>query len=513
MSILGGTANGFNIHIINAVLKRVSRAMDPPPSEAALSVLASVLWIGLVCGVGVTIILGNRFGRKPIMSLGELIIGLFAPLQMVAESAYVLSAIRLVVGIGVGICATTKPLYIAELAGAKLRGTFVAVFALSYSAGFNVAYASNIDTSATWRTLVGTGGVPAMMLVVLIFFLPESPVWLEQVAERERATADAVAAGAAADEGAAPSMMAAEDEDGGGGGPVTGPVTMDTRMLEEGEDGGNGGDETTNTGGSRRSSTSTTTGELARADGPNECCKTAASLCTEPLTRRAFLVCLVLVGSYQCCGGPIYTTMLTTIFDVTPRDGTVVLPAAAANNATASAPKLEVKNAVQQTAISLSHLTGSATGLAVVDRIDRRPHMLAGQAITTAMLVAGSILRAAVPDPEKHYWFYAVCAYVFFWCAGVVAPFWAIVSEIFPPKTRNVGIAVTLIIFNLLATLTTGTLRPLIFAGLPFSVLLAFYATVGLTMLVLTARFLPETNGVEISEMIQVLKKATGRLV
>jgi sugar porter (SP) family MFS transporter len=71
-------------------------------------------------------------------------------------------------------------MYIAELAPAKARGSLVAVNMLAITSGIVAAYLVDYAFSAShgWRTMFGLAVIPAIGLVVGMWWLPDSPRWL-----------------------------------------------------------------------------------------------------------------------------------------------------------------------------------------------------------------------------------------------------------------------------------------------------------------------------------------------
>ena len=97
-----------------------------------------------------------------------------------ASSALLLGLARVLLGVAVGGSSQAIPVYIAELAPREHRGSLVTAF--------NVAIGVGIATAAlvgyflhgvwSWRWMIGIAAVPAAILLVSMFFLPETPRWL-----------------------------------------------------------------------------------------------------------------------------------------------------------------------------------------------------------------------------------------------------------------------------------------------------------------------------------------------
>lgn len=151
-------------------------------------------------------LLADRLGRKRVILAADLLFVLGALLQ--AASATVLAMIvgRSVVGAAVGAASFVVPLYIAELAPAAHRGRLVTMNVLFVTFGQVVAYvvgwafAEYGARQTAWRWMVGLGAAPAVVQVVLVLGMPETPRWLVKVGrvDEARRVVRRVAGGAAA---------------------------------------------------------------------------------------------------------------------------------------------------------------------------------------------------------------------------------------------------------------------------------------------------------------------------
>eukprot|EP01018_Ginkgo_biloba_P008198 Gb_25440 [translate_table: standard] len=86
---------------------------------------------------------------------------------------------RLLAGFGVGIISFAVPVYIAEIAPKHLRGALGTVNQLSVTIGIMLAYLFGLFVA--WRPLAIIGVVPCGLLILGLFFIPESPRWLAKI--------------------------------------------------------------------------------------------------------------------------------------------------------------------------------------------------------------------------------------------------------------------------------------------------------------------------------------------
>ncbi|KAH6847111.1 hypothetical protein B0I37DRAFT_430378 [Chaetomium sp. MPI-CAGE-AT-0009] len=89
---------------------------------------------------------------------------------------------RLLMGVGMGIKASTVPIYAAENSPAAIRGALVmswqmwTAFGIFLGTAFNLAV-WNTGENVNWRLMLGAPFIPAVPLLILIYMCPESPRW------------------------------------------------------------------------------------------------------------------------------------------------------------------------------------------------------------------------------------------------------------------------------------------------------------------------------------------------
>jgi SP family xylose:H+ symportor-like MFS transporter len=102
--------------------------------------------------------------------------------------AYSFVIYRIIGGIGVGIASMISPMYIAEIAPAKIRGRLVSFNQFAIIFGMLVIYFVNYFIAKQgdeqwlitdgWRLMFLSGAIPAGIFIVLLFFVPETPRFL-----------------------------------------------------------------------------------------------------------------------------------------------------------------------------------------------------------------------------------------------------------------------------------------------------------------------------------------------
>lgn len=88
---------------------------------------------------------------------------------------------RLLLGIGMGLKGACVPVYAAENSPARIRGALVMTWQLWTAFGIMIGFVANLVVynvgPIAWRLQIGSAFIPAIPLVVGIYFCPESPRW------------------------------------------------------------------------------------------------------------------------------------------------------------------------------------------------------------------------------------------------------------------------------------------------------------------------------------------------
>ncbi|GFZ03282.1 inositol transporter 4 [Actinidia rufa] len=126
--------------------------------------------------------INDKFGRrKSIIASDCLFLIGGAIIMALAPAPWVIIIGRIFVGLGVGMASMTSPLYISEASPARIRGALVSTNGLLITGGQFLSYLINLaftNAPGRWRWMLGIAGVPALVQLALMVFLPESPRWL-----------------------------------------------------------------------------------------------------------------------------------------------------------------------------------------------------------------------------------------------------------------------------------------------------------------------------------------------
>jgi MFS transporter, putative metabolite transport protein len=185
----GVFADGFGLGIIGIALTLAAPqlALDP----VWLGLLGGASLAGLFAGALVTGPVADRFGRRPIFAYNMLIVALFSALQFFVQSGTELLALRLLVGFLLGTDYVVSKTLLTEFAPRRLRGRILGLLSIAWASGYACAYAVGYLLTPlgihSWRWMLLTSAVPCIVIAPLRLALPESPSWLTNHGQPDRA--------------------------------------------------------------------------------------------------------------------------------------------------------------------------------------------------------------------------------------------------------------------------------------------------------------------------------------
>jgi SP family sugar:H+ symporter-like MFS transporter len=190
VAAIGGFLFGFDSGVINGTVSALSKAFNANDISTGFNV-ASVL---LGCAIGALVAgpLADKTGRKAVMIVTAIIFALSAWGSGISTSATEFILYRLLGGLGIGAASVLAPAYIAEIAPAAIRGRLATLQQLAIVLGLFTAFLSNYLIAsvaggaegllflniAAWRWMFWVELIPALLFVVGVMFIPESPRYL-----------------------------------------------------------------------------------------------------------------------------------------------------------------------------------------------------------------------------------------------------------------------------------------------------------------------------------------------
>lgn len=178
IAAVGGFLFGYNSAVMSGAILFLVPEFKLTDLQTEI-VVASFLFGAIFGAMGSGKIV-HWLGRKKTLMLTALFFLAGAITTAVANTMAVMIVGRVVVGLGVGAASMVVPLYISEMSPHLKRGFFVSFNQVMITVGICVAYLINLlfAPDMQWRYMLGVAVIPAILLGIGIFFLPESPRWL-----------------------------------------------------------------------------------------------------------------------------------------------------------------------------------------------------------------------------------------------------------------------------------------------------------------------------------------------
>ncbi|MCX5529617.1 sugar porter family MFS transporter [Streptomyces sp. NBC_00006] len=177
---LGGLLYGYDTGIIGSALLFLRDDFGIGDNAFLQSVITSITLLGAIAGAVLTGPLSDRLGRRKTVLVVSAAFIAFAIGCALAPDVGTLIAFRFLLGVPVGGASQIIPLYISELAPPKSRGSQAVLFQVMICVGTLLAYASGhvLGADAAWREMLGIAAIPAVLFLIAMTLLPESPRWL-----------------------------------------------------------------------------------------------------------------------------------------------------------------------------------------------------------------------------------------------------------------------------------------------------------------------------------------------
>jgi SP family galactose:H+ symporter-like MFS transporter len=176
---IGGLLFGIDTGIIAGAIVLLRQEWPLDPLTEGL-IVSSVLWGGLV-GAAIGGKAADAFGRGATISATAAIFVVGSFWTGLASSPAWLIVGRVIVGLAVGGVSVAVPLYLSEIAPARIRGAVVTLNQLALVLGVLCSYLVSAWFATTpegWRYMLMAGAAPAVVLGYAMLFLPASPRWL-----------------------------------------------------------------------------------------------------------------------------------------------------------------------------------------------------------------------------------------------------------------------------------------------------------------------------------------------
>ncbi|MFL5297743.1 MAG: MFS transporter [Phenylobacterium sp.] len=175
---------GMDIQTAGVAAAGIRLAFHPTPGQLGLFFAAANL--GLIVGAVFGGRLADRIGRKPVLTASVALFGLCSILTSLAGDMNLLTAARLLTGLGLGGAMPNLIALVADATGERSRNAVIATTYIGMPVGGTIASLIVLAISpAAWRSLFLVGGVAPLVITPLLILFLREPAHHDGSATRE----------------------------------------------------------------------------------------------------------------------------------------------------------------------------------------------------------------------------------------------------------------------------------------------------------------------------------------
>ena len=197
VSAMGGLLFGYDWVVIGGAKPFYELYFGIADSPLMQGVAMTTALVGCLAGAMLAGAAADRYGRKPLLMVSAVFFTVSAIATGLFNDFTLFNIARFVGGVGIGVASALAPMYIAEVSPAQIRGRMVSLNQMTIVLGILAAQVVNLflarDTAVAesqawnvewgWRWMFWAETLPAALFLLMSFFIPESPVFLQLKAE------------------------------------------------------------------------------------------------------------------------------------------------------------------------------------------------------------------------------------------------------------------------------------------------------------------------------------------
>lgn len=186
VAALGGFLFGYDTAVISGAVGYLEAHFSLDDVQKGYAGASAIL--GCIPGAMLGGLLGDRYGRKRVLLLCAVLYLVSGVWSAVPRSFTEFLLARFIGGVGIGVSSMVCPVYIAEMAPGRVRGRLGTLFQLGIVVGIFLVFFVNREiqrqgdeawnSTQGWRWMLASESLPALVFLVLLLPVPESPRWL-----------------------------------------------------------------------------------------------------------------------------------------------------------------------------------------------------------------------------------------------------------------------------------------------------------------------------------------------
>lgn len=184
-SFLCSCLNGFDGSLMSGInaMPQYYEFFGMDGAGQSTGIIFAIYGIGSVCCTPFGGPLNDMFGRRVGMLAGCLLVVVGTLITAPATGMAMLLSGRFFLGMGAGLCAISAPTYVSELAHPKYRGALTGLYNVCWYLGAIIASwvtygTAFMEGNKAWRIPFWLQMVTSGLVILCLWFMPESPRWL-----------------------------------------------------------------------------------------------------------------------------------------------------------------------------------------------------------------------------------------------------------------------------------------------------------------------------------------------
>jgi MFS transporter, putative metabolite:H+ symporter len=181
--------DAVDLAALTFVLGSIRQTFQLSTAEAGL--LSSMSFLGMFLGAASAGVLADRFGRTRVFQVSMIFWGLGSLFCGLSTTVTLLGASRLLLGFGMGMEFPVAQSMVSEMMPATNRGRYIALLEGFWPLGFIASGLLSyvVLSVADWHWVFILQAIPALFVLVIRRYVPESPRWLASHGQSDRAEA------------------------------------------------------------------------------------------------------------------------------------------------------------------------------------------------------------------------------------------------------------------------------------------------------------------------------------
>lgn len=182
--VITAATNGYDGSIVNALQSLdVWQSYFNHPEGSLLGIFSAIFSVGSIVAIPIVPYIADILGRKMGIMIGCIIMLLGVVIQSAAQNIAMFIVARFLLGFGIAIAHGASPLLVTEIAHPQHRAIFTTIYnTLWYGGSFIAAWVtygtSFVDNNWAWRIPSIGQGLPSVIQLCFLYFIPESPRFL-----------------------------------------------------------------------------------------------------------------------------------------------------------------------------------------------------------------------------------------------------------------------------------------------------------------------------------------------